>query len=73
MQFSYKLFKCFPDIYNMSTQKQAPLTVTPFAMMRHRTGGGGGICYPGACAEFHVHIRDTSPDSDVRLSGIRVS
>jgi hypothetical protein len=29
MQFSYKHLKCFPDIYNMSTQKQAPFTVTP--------------------------------------------
>ena len=29
MQFSYKHLKCFPDIYNMSTQKQASYTVTP--------------------------------------------
>jgi len=31
--------------------------------MRHRTGGG--ICNPGACAGFHIHIRDTSPNRDV--------
>ena len=30
------------------------------------------ICNPGACAELYIHIRDTSPDSIVRLSGIRV-
>jgi len=29
MQSSYKHLKCFPDVYNMSTQKQAPFTVTP--------------------------------------------
>ena len=31
--------------------------------MRHRTRGG--ICNPGSCAEFHIHIRNTSPDRDV--------
>ena len=25
----YKHLKCFPDVYNMSTQRQAPFTVTP--------------------------------------------
>ena len=73
MHFSYKLLKCFPDIYNMSAQKQAPFTVTPPCRGEAQDWRGGGICYPGACTEFHVHIRDTSPDSDVRLSGIRVS
>ena len=29
MHFAYKHLKCFPDIYNMSTQKQASFTVTP--------------------------------------------
>ena len=29
MQFSYRHLKCFPDIYSMSTQKQASFTVTP--------------------------------------------
>jgi hypothetical protein len=29
MQSSYKHLKYIPDIYNMSTQKQAPSTVTP--------------------------------------------
>ena len=29
MQSSYKHLKYFPDIYNLSTQKQAPFTVTP--------------------------------------------
>jgi len=29
MQPSYKHLKYFPDIYNMSTQKQAPFTVAP--------------------------------------------
>jgi len=39
-------------------------------MMRHRTGGG--IYNPGIFAESHIHIRNTSPDRDVMLSGIRV-
>jgi len=29
MQSSYKHLKYFPDVYNMSTHKQAPFTVTP--------------------------------------------
>jgi len=29
MHSSYKHLKRFPDIHNMSTQKQAPFTVTP--------------------------------------------
>jgi len=29
MQSSYKHLKYLPDIYNLSTQKQAPFTVTP--------------------------------------------
>ena len=29
MQSSYKHLKCFPDIYNMSKQKQASFTITP--------------------------------------------
>ena len=35
----------------------------PLATVRHRTGGG--ICNHDACAEFHIHIRNTSPDRDV--------
>jgi hypothetical protein len=29
MQYFYKHLKCFPDVYNMSTQKQASFFVTP--------------------------------------------
>ena len=29
IQSFYKHLKCFPDIYNMSTQKQASFTVSP--------------------------------------------
>jgi len=43
----------------------------PLATKRHRKNRGG-ICNPGACTEFHIHIRDTSPDRDVMLSGICV-
>ena len=57
MQFSYKHLKCFPDIHNMFTQKQASFTVTP---PHHGE------------TEFHIHICDTSPHSDARLSGIGV-
>ena len=63
MQSSYRHLKYIPDNYNMSIQKQAPFTVIPLAMIRHRTGGG--ICNTGACAGFHIHIRDTSPHRDV--------
>ena len=60
---SYKHSKCFPDIYNMCTQKQTPFTVThprPDEAQDWR-----GLCNPGACAEFHILIRNTSPDRDV--------
>jgi hypothetical protein len=30
------------------------------------------MCNPASCAGLHTHIRDTSPDRDMRLSGIRV-
>ena len=35
----------------------------PLATVRHRTGGG--VRNSGTCAEFHIHIRNTSPDRDV--------
>jgi len=63
MHSSYKHLKYFPDVYKMSTQKQAPFTVTP---PRHdEAQDWRGICNPGACAGFHIHIRDTSQDRDV--------
>jgi hypothetical protein len=41
MQSSYKHWKCFPDIYNMSTQKQAPFNrYTP--LLEWGTGLEGG-------------------------------
>jgi hypothetical protein len=39
---------------------------------RWGTGLEGGICNPGSLAGLHIHIRNTSPDRDVMLSGIRV-
>jgi len=42
MHFSYKLLKCFPDIYNMSAQKQAPFTVTPPRPGEAQDWRGGG-------------------------------
>jgi hypothetical protein len=63
--------KCLSDVYSNSTQKQASFTVTP---PRHVEAQDleGGICNPAPCTGFHIHIRDTSPDRDVMLSGIRV-
>ena len=63
MQFSYKHLKCLPDIYNMSTQKQATFTVTP--PHHGEAQDWRGICNPGTLAELHIHIRNTSPDRDV--------
>ena len=40
---------------------------TPSPRWGTGSGGGGGICNPGACAEFHIHIHDTSPDSDILI------
>jgi len=64
MHSSYKHLTYFSDIYNMSTQKQAPFVVTP---PRHGEAQDwrGGICNPGACAEFHIHARHTSLDREV--------
>ena len=53
MQSSYKHLKYFPDIYNLSTQKQAPFTVTPPRHDEAQDWRGD------------IHIRDTSPDRDV--------
>ena len=73
MQSSYKHLKCFPDIYNMSKQKQASFTVTPPRRGEAQDLEGGRICNPGTCTEFHIHIRDTSPDSDILIySGSRL-
>jgi hypothetical protein len=46
MQCSYEHLKCLPDIYNMSTLKQASFTVTPPPPPRCDTGQGG-MCNPG--------------------------
>ena len=56
--------KCLPDIYNMSTYKQAPFTVTP-PCHGGAQDSGGGICNVGNLTELHIHIRNTSPDRDV--------
>ena len=52
MQSSYKHLKCFPDIYSMSTQKQASFTVTPPRHGEAQDLEGGGYVILALAQDF---------------------